>query len=114
MIETYKLVHNITDNVSCNILVKHTESFTRGNDHKLYQQRARTEKRKHFFSIRVVKMWNQLPNSVVNAPNTDTFKKRLDKHWNAMPMKYDCNEEPTRMRPAIQAYNLEDLDTEAD
>ncbi|KAH3836649.1 hypothetical protein DPMN_110020 [Dreissena polymorpha] len=34
-------------------------------------------------------MWNNLSSAVVTAKNTDTFKRRLDKHWINHPMMYD-------------------------
>jgi len=34
-------------------------------------------------------MWNSLPNSVVHAESTDTFKKRLHKFWSTQ--KIICN-----------------------
>jgi len=33
------------------------------------------------FSSRVVNKWNSLPNWVVSANTTNTFKARLDKFW---------------------------------
>ena len=50
----------------------------RGHDYKLYKYRARTSTRLHFFSLRVVSTWNDLPNTLVSSPSKDIFKKRLD------------------------------------
>jgi hypothetical protein len=33
------------------------------------------------FVIRVAKVWNKLPDQVINAPSTNAFKNRLDKYW---------------------------------
>ena len=38
---------------------------------------------------RVVNLWNSLPDNVVTAPSVDSFKRRLDKHWAALPSMYD-------------------------
>jgi hypothetical protein len=35
--------------------------------------------RKTSFAIRVVKSWNSLPEEIVSAPTTNTFKNKLDK-----------------------------------
>ena len=35
--------------------------------------------RKHFFTARIVNIWNSLPNSVVDASTVNAFKARLDK-----------------------------------
>ena len=37
--------------------------------------------RKNSFGVRIVNIWNNLPENVVNSPNVNTFKNRLDKHW---------------------------------
>jgi len=42
-----------------------------------------------FLSVRVVNMWNNLPNWVVFANTTDTFKARLDKFWHTQDIIYD-------------------------
>ena len=39
----------------------------------------RIEMRKHFFSQRVVSLWNSLPQSAVEAGSLDAFKRELDR-----------------------------------
>ena len=41
------------------------------------------------FGLRVTKMWNDLPDSVVCAPSVKTFEKRLDSYWKNQEIKYD-------------------------
>jgi len=53
---------------------------TRGHSLKLQKPRHRTHKRNMFFSSRVVKQWNNLPDDVVNCNCINTFKNRYDKH----------------------------------
>ncbi|KFP51647.1 hypothetical protein N323_02060, partial [Cathartes aura] len=36
------------------------------------------DRRKKFFTMRVVKHWHRLPGEVVDAPSLETFKARLD------------------------------------
>ena len=51
---------------------------TRGHRFQLRLRRIpRLEICKNFFSYRVVRFWNSLPEGVVDAPSLDIFKKRL-------------------------------------
>ena len=52
----------------------------RGNRAQLRKETVQNcQQRYNFFSNRVVNNWNSLPESVVDAPNTNAFKNRLDK-----------------------------------
>ena len=53
----------------------------RGHKWKLEVNRCRRQLRQCFFSQRVVKLWNRLPATVVEASSVNSFKKRLD-DWN--------------------------------
>ena len=56
----------------------------RGHSLKIRKDRPNLNIRKHFFSQRVVNTWNKLPQHVVDAPSVNSFKNRLDKHWEDM------------------------------
>ncbi len=45
--------------------------------------------RGHFFTNRVIDLWNSLPQDVVTAPSIDSFKNRLDSHWEFKEWLYD-------------------------
>jgi hypothetical protein len=79
MIEAYKhLQGHYTTNQS--LLELHGPSTTRGHNLKLKKKYARTSLRRHFFSNRIVDLWNSLPSNTVNAPSINSFKNRLDKN----------------------------------
>ena len=64
---------------------------TRGNGKKLEVRRADGghNLRQNFFTLRVPRLWNQLPERVVSAPSVESFKIRLDEHWQNNPLKWD-------------------------
>ena len=45
------------------------------------------------FTNRIVNTWNSLPNDVVHAESTNTFKSRLDKFWSNQEIIYDYRAE---------------------
>jgi len=56
-------------------------------------QSSRLELRKNSFSVRVVRPWNALPESVVSSPSVKAFESRLDKVWKNQPVRFDYKEE---------------------
>ncbi len=78
LIETYKIIQG-KENVEASKFFTSAETgHLRGNSLKIYKRQARTEVRKHFFSMRVVEDWNKLPDEIVTAANMESFKKQLD------------------------------------
>ena len=81
MIEVYKIITKTYDaHISPNLILS-SNVHTRSNNFKLQTMRCKYDIRKYSFTNRVVSLWNSLPEKVVNAENVNTFKNRLDKHW---------------------------------
>jgi len=82
MIKVFKLTHNTYDDSVSLQLSFCTRSITRGNSCNLLNHTFHYDLRKHFFTARIVNIWNSLPNSVVDAHSVNAFKARLDKFAN--------------------------------
>ena len=50
---------------------------------------SRYDKRKYFFGVRVISVWNSLPDSVIQADSVNMFKNELDRHWQKEEILYD-------------------------
>jgi hypothetical protein len=117
MIEVYKLISSGYDSELAGLLVPALHSRTRGHSRKLYPPKCRTSLRKIFFTVRVVGVWNGLPERVVNAPNLFAFERRLDDLWKNQPIKFEYRGDlflRSDERGAVGACpNEEELDKEA-
>ena len=47
--------------------------------------------RSHFFTNRVINVWNGLPDNIVQAKTMNSFKSRLDLHWKDHPLALKYN-----------------------
>jgi len=94
MIEVFKILQGIYDkDVTDGILHFAQNNRTRGHSLKLTAQSSRLELRRNSFSVRVVKPWNDLPESVVSSPSVKVFESRLDEVWKNQPVRFDYKEE---------------------
>ena len=80
LIEAYKYTHGYYS-VNEGLLERETDKRTRGHQYKLKKKGFNTNLRKNFFSVRVINDWNKLPSSIVDATTMDSFKSRLDHHF---------------------------------
>ena len=76
-------------------LEKQQDNVTRGHSLKLVNNRYHYDLRKFSFAPRIVNVWNSLPEIVISAATTDTFKRRLDKFWQHQDILYDYKVELT-------------------
>jgi len=83
MIEVYcyKILTDKYDNNVNLHLERQKESITRGHSLKLVHPRCHYDLLKYNFTVRIVNLWNSLPENVISANTVDTFKNRLDKFW---------------------------------
>ncbi len=81
MIQVFKFIHGIWNYNMEDFLEPVSDQRTRGHQHKLYKRRWETALRGHYFTHRVVNLWNELPEEVTSAENVDKFKESLDNFW---------------------------------
>ena len=59
------------------------------NDFRLSKNRSHYDFRKLSFSNRIVNIWNNLPNAIVDVDSVDLSKSILDNFWMFQDVKYD-------------------------
>ena len=93
LLEIYKILNGQYDKDTVQFVKLWKEeakrTSPRGQQEKLYPQQSHLDLRKYSFTVRVTKYWNELPEDVINAPSINSFKNRLDKHYDQNPLKYD-------------------------
>jgi len=102
MIEVFKILHGYYANIIYISLLPHVDVATMGNKYKLYHSSVKYDLRKHFFTNRVVSLWNSLPDGVVDSDTINCFKSRLDKFW-TIKMFYITGK-PTLLGPGNEVY----------
>ena len=80
MIEVCKLLTNKYDDNTVHLDIN-IDTRTRGHTKKLVVKRYHCDVRKYLFCIRVVNIWNSLPNEVITVTSVNSFKNRLDLFW---------------------------------
>lgn len=73
----FKIMKGIVDLNYTNFF-KLSTTKTRGHELKLFKQRNRLNVRRNFFSQRIVKSWNELPEEIVNCTTVLHFEKLYD------------------------------------
>ena len=87
MIQTWKVLHGEYDPDLCpeltlrSTLPGHPAVLARQHPLTLATPRNTSAVRASVFSQRVVPLWNSLPPICMDAPSLNSFKNRLDKHW---------------------------------
>jgi len=78
IIELYKIIDGLYT-VEFNCVFERSHDRTRGHSLKLRKNRVLTDLRQHFFSERIVNIWNYLDEETISAPSVNSLKKRLHK-----------------------------------
>ena len=66
-----------------------TSGITRGHSLKLYVPDRSGDVRSRFFSVRVLEVWNKLPEHVVSSSSIDVFKRGLDQYLGPLLFEYE-------------------------
>ena len=81
LIFLFKLLHGRVNLDASKFFQPAVERRTRGHNLKLQVNFSRLTTRKHFFSQRVVSLWNDLPSDCVNAFYLSNFKLGLHNYF---------------------------------
>ena len=91
MIQLYKHFH-VYDKMTLSRLFQPSVRNNRKHNFQLIWHRPKDGTygiQSNSFYFRATRIWNELPNEVVNAPSINAFKNRLDKAWENESIKYN-------------------------
>ena len=80
LLTCHKIIHQHISITSENFLKLSSTQNLCGHSFKLTQPLAKNTIQKHFFTTRIVKAWNSLPDKLVTIGNPNTFKHALNQH----------------------------------
>lgn len=78
LIQQYKILNNI-DNINWTVPQTFMPERPRHRQYLEKELVKNCSERSNFFTVRIVRTWNSLPDSVVNAVSCNSFKAKLDK-----------------------------------
>ena len=84
LVMVYKITHNLVNLKSDEFFDYDVDSRTRGHGYKIRCFHSRLDIRKHFFTSRVIPVWNSLPRSCVDAANVSSFKILLRQYFTSV------------------------------
>ena len=92
MIDVYKIINGIYDHeVVTGFFELSDVEQTSGHNKNLRKLSCKINKRKNYFSNRVIDVWNNLPQVAVSAKSVKDFEIAIDKHWENQEIKYNHN-----------------------
>jgi hypothetical protein len=82
LIEVFKIAHQLYDpTTTSSLLTFSADGLTRGHNFKITKMFNKSQQFHKFFTNRVITIWNNLPAGAVNAESLNTFKNKLDTHF---------------------------------
>ena len=81
LIEVYKIIHGLSSVSFQSFFEFCHHDRTRGHTLKLHKHSVRTDLRQHFFTERIINVWNKLDEDTVSASSLNSFKRRLQKMY---------------------------------
>ncbi|KAF2344889.1 hypothetical protein FHG87_024355 [Trinorchestia longiramus] len=79
LIETYKYPNGFNNVTLERLFDRHNNVQIRNKGYKLITRTFTTSQALYFFSVEIIRPWNQLFESTVSAATVTTFKNHLDK-----------------------------------
>ena len=86
MIKVYKIIHGLHGSPFDISFVYHDEPTSNG--YKLFKKYCHLNIRKYSFSQQVLNDWNILLTEVIQVPDFESFKTKLDLFWNQFRFEY--------------------------
>ena len=88
MIQMFKLHYGFHDKSLPDLFTPNTRA-SQGHNKKYKIKSSSNNTRKYNFSVKSIKLWNSLPQSVVDADSIESFEIGLDEFWDNQELKYD-------------------------
>ena len=86
LIEVYKMVNGMSGIRFDSFFEYDPNGRTRGHSKKLRKKRFNTDLRKHFFTDRIINIWNALDDRTVTSATLNSFKNGLERLRNSRRM----------------------------
>jgi hypothetical protein len=115
MIEVFKIINDIYDPLTTvDMFELNTTSNTRGHSKKMKIKTSRLNVRKYTFVVRIVEIWNSLPESIIQTKTVKKSEIGLDEHWKHQECKYDFTANIKSNFGSDVKSHINDVDLEAD
>ena len=86
----YNIVYGVYDLRFSDFFTYSNSFSTRGHTLKLAVPLCKHNTRKYFFAVRIVPIWNSLPEHIVSASSPAVFKKLISAHDFSLFLNFPC------------------------